>query len=120
MTTVSILPENLGTSGKAYRAVAGNLQSVGRTAGEALDALTSQLGEAESGTLVIVQHWRPDRFFTAQQQQRLEELMTRWRTARDAQTTLSAEEQAELDALVEAELQAATERTAALVRALAP
>ena len=38
--------------------------------------------------------------------------MARWRAARDTGTTLPAEEQAELDTLVEAEVQAAIERTA--------
>src|SRR5947207_8998126 len=113
MTTVSILAENLGTNGTTYRAVAGKFQSVGKTAGEALDALTAQLSEGEAGTLLVVQHMRPDPFFTAQQKQRLEELMGRWRAARDNRTALPPEEQAELDALVDAELQAATERAAA-------
>jgi hypothetical protein len=58
----------------------------------------------------------PDPFFTARQIQRLEELMARWRTARDAGTALSAEEQAELEALVEAELQASEQRAAAMLR----
>jgi hypothetical protein len=60
----------------------------------------------------VVQQLRPDRFFTAQQQ-RLEELMGRWRTARQGHNALPPEEQAELDALVEAEMQAAGQRAAA-------
>jgi hypothetical protein len=115
MTTIAILPESPGSPTTVYRAVAGNKQSVGQSAGQALDALTAQLSEAEGGTLLVVQHQRPDRFFTAAQQQRLEELMTRWRTARDSGTSLPAAEQAELEALVEAELTAATERTRALI-----
>jgi hypothetical protein len=59
---------------------------------------------------------KPDDLFTAAQQQRLAELMALWRTARDAGTTLPAQEQAELDALVEAELRAACARSAALLR----
>ncbi len=120
MTTIAIVPETAGDAGTTYRAVAGNAQSVGKTPGEALDALTSQLDEAETGTLVVVQQLRPDRFFTAQQQQRLAELMSGWRAARDSGAPWSADQQAELDALVEAELRAATERAAALVRQLAP
>jgi hypothetical protein len=120
MTTIAIFPESSGTQPTGYRAVAGSRQSVGRTAGEALDALTAQLDEAERGTLVVVQHRRPDRFFTAEQQQRLQELMTRWRAARDSQTHLPADEQAELQALVEAELRAAMARAAALADGLAP
>jgi hypothetical protein len=120
MTTISIFPEHSGAQPTGYRAVAGNRQSVGRTAGEALDALTSQLDEAERGTLVVVQHRRPDQFFTAEQQQRLQELMGRWRAARDAQTGLPADEQAELNALVEAEVRAAAARAAALADGLSP
>jgi hypothetical protein len=70
--------------------------------------------------LLVVQHLRPDEFFTAQQQQRLQELMNRWRAARDAQRSLPCEEQAELDGLVEAEVRAAAQRAAALVRKVTP
>jgi hypothetical protein len=65
-----------------------------------------------------VQHLRPDRFFTAGQQQRLEALMARWRTARDQGATLSADEQTELEALIDAELQASAVRAATLADAL--
>jgi hypothetical protein len=118
MTTISILPEATDASSKNYRAVAGELQSVGNTVGQALDALRAKLDEPESTTLVVVQALRPDPFFTAQQQQRLQELMTRWRAARDSGSTLPSEEQAELDALVEAEVRAAKKRAAALVHGL--
>lgn len=120
MTAIAILPDNPSSPMAGYRAIAGKTQSVGRTAGEALDALTAQLGEAEAGTLVVVQHLRPDRFFTAAQRQRLEELMARWRAARDAGTDLPAEERTELDVLIEVELRAAASRAAALVQGLAP
>jgi hypothetical protein len=119
MITIAIVPESPGSAHTQYRAVAGQRQSVGQTPGQALDALTAQLGDAEAGTLVVVQHARPDRFFTAEQQQRLQELMGRWRAARDTGTALPAEEQAELDALVAAELHAATERARALLQGLA-
>jgi len=118
MITVAILPEPTGSGQIAYRAIAGDRQSLGKTAGEALDALTASLPNEEAGTLVVVQHQHPDQFFTAQQQARLEEIMTRWRTARDTGTALPAAEQAELEALVEAELRAAAERTDALLKKL--
>jgi hypothetical protein len=118
MTTIAILSEGVGTP-RSYRAVAGGKQSVGRTAGEALDSLTAQLDETEGGTLVVVQQFRPDRFFTAEQQRRLGELLERWRAARDAGTKLAAEEQAELDNLIEAEVQASAERARALLQGLA-
>jgi hypothetical protein len=51
-----------------------------------------------------------DDFFTAAQQQRLSELMSKWRTARDSGGSLPLEEQSELESLVEAELLASAER----------
>ena len=118
MTTVAILPEPTNASEPACRAIAGGRQSVGKTAGEALDALTTQLPHEEVGTLVVVQQLRPDRFFTAQQQTRLKELVARWRAARDAGSTLPASDQAELDVLVDAELRAAGERVSAVLKGL--
>jgi hypothetical protein len=118
MTTVAILPVSDANGEKLYRAVAGDKQSTGKTAGEALDALTAQLEGDEFSTLLIIQSFRPDWFFSAFQQQRLSELMNLWRTARDEGQTLPPEQQAELDSLVEAELKAATARTAALVQQL--
>lgn len=120
MTTIAIIPENHGPSSTSYRAVAGNKEAVGRSAGEALDAMISQLNESASGTFLVVQHPRSDPYFTAAQQQRLEALMTRWRAARDNQTPLPPAEQAELEALVEAEVRAAGQRAAALVPGMSP
>jgi hypothetical protein len=118
MTTITILPDNSPGSPASFRAVAGEAQSVGATVGQALDALRAQLGAPDQTTLVLVQPTQPDEFFTAAQQQRLADLLSRWRAARDAGTALPPEEQAELDALVKAELRAATERSAALLRQL--
>lgn len=56
------------------------------------------------------QSFRPDQFFTAAQQQRLKELMDRWRAARDHGKLLPVGEQTELESLIETELQAATQR----------
>jgi hypothetical protein len=114
MTAVAILPIQSDHGGMEYRAIAGDRQSSGKTVGQALDALTHELTSEEIGTLVVVQHQKPDAFFTAEQQQRLKELMERWRTARDAGSCLSQEEQTELDALVEAEVRAAADRATAL------
>jgi hypothetical protein len=115
MTTISIEAEQTNAGEKTYRAMTGAYQSVGRTVGEALDGLLHQLNQEETGTFVIVNNWRPDRFFTATQQQRLGELMTRWREARDTQTPLPQPEQTELEALADAELEAATERARARI-----
>lgn len=118
MTTVAILPVSNASGERIYRAVAGDKQSTGKTAGEALDALTAQLESDEFSTLLIIQSFRSDWFFSAEQQKRLSNLMNLWRTARDQGQTIPPEEQTELDSLVEAELKAATARTAALVQQL--
>jgi hypothetical protein len=98
----------------------GRRQSVGLTPGEALDALTAQLGTDEAGTLVVIQHLRPDAFLTADQRQRLGDLLARWRAARDRGTALPPDEQAELDALVAAEPDATGRRAATLAGELMP
>ena len=118
MVTVAILPVPSATGEITYRAAAGDKQSQGNTAGQALDALTSQLAEDEAGTLVIVQNHRPDRFFDAAHQARLAELMARWRAARHVGAALSAAEQAELEALVDDEVGASARRAAALLHDL--
>jgi len=118
MTKVAILPIPTEHSELSYCAIAGAKHAQGKTAGEALDALTAQLSADETSTLVIVQSRRPDRFFTAAQQQRLPALMERWRTVRDQGHTLSMDEQTELEALIEAELHAAAARAATLADAL--
>ncbi len=116
--TIVILPESPWSESTNYLAIAGRVQSVGKTAGQALDAVTAQLDEGERGTLVVVQNLHPDAFFTAEQRQRLEDLMTRWRAARDAQLPFPNEEQKELEALVQAEVKAAAARAAALASGL--
>jgi hypothetical protein len=116
MTTITIVPDDPQASPPRFRAFAGEVQSVGASVGQALDALTAQLDGLAETTLVVVQPMRPDALFTAAQQQRLAELMARWRTARDTGTLFPPEEQVELDALVQAELRAAAERSAALTR----
>lgn len=77
--------------------------------------MTAQLGTEESGTVVVVQQMRPDRFFTEAQTRRLRELMDR---SQSLDAPLSAEEQIERAALIEAELIASGRRAAALADAL--
>lgn len=60
--------------------------------------------------LVVIQHVRPDTFFTGKQQQRLDDLMLRWRIARDTASRRTDDEQFELRLLVEAGLEAARRR----------
>jgi hypothetical protein len=119
MTKVALFREDAGAEEAAFRAMAVRKQAMGRTAGEALDALTAQLPSEEGDTLIIVRRLGPDRLFTAKQRQRLEQLMASWRLSRETGDSLPVAEQSELEQLIDAELRAATERAAALGRELA-
>lgn len=116
MTTVEIVPISNASGEPSYRAIAGDKHSVGKTAGQALDALTAQLNQTEFSALLFIHSAHPDKFFSAEQQERLSALMSLWRTARDQGQELPLEQKAELERLVEAELSAATARTAALAQ----
>jgi hypothetical protein len=59
--------------------------------------------------------YQADKFFSAQQQERLTELMSAWRVARDCGQTLPPEQQSELDNLIETELAATIERAKAIL-----
>lgn len=120
MTRVAILAEKTGGGDVVYRAIAGEEQSLGRTAGEALDALTPRLTASDDGTLIIVQNLRPDSLFTADQQERLQQLMTQWRDCQAKGLTMPNEKQDELDHLVQTELKAATQRAISLIGKLQP
>ena len=108
MTTVVVLPNN--RNGKTFRAISGGKESFGKTVGEAIDAIAEKLELEGSNTVVYVQDFRPDEFFTGAQQARLAELMEKWRTARDAGASLSVKEQAELEKLIETELAGSAKR----------
>jgi hypothetical protein len=114
MAHIAIFPDP-AENGDMFLAVAGDKQSVGKTAGQALDALTPQLPPENAGTLIILQTRQPDAWFSKSQQERMSLLMDQWRAARDRGERLPAKMQEELDALAAAELQAATERAARLV-----
>jgi hypothetical protein len=120
MTRVIVSRQRADFQGMSYRAVAGQSQGAGRTAGEAVDALTAQLPEGQTRTLIIVRDLCPDEHFGAEARQRLGELMARWRAARDAGAALPPGDQAELERLVDDEVQAAADRAAALRRELDP
>ena len=98
-----------------YRAAMGDRQSTGKTAGAALDALTVQIGSQEIKGFFLFQNYQLDQFFTAQQQQRLTELMLMWRAAQDLGDLLPPEQQSELDGLIEAELHATAERAKSIL-----
>jgi len=109
MTSVSIRAENGELGEPRFRAVAGDRQSVGRTMGEALDALTADWGEDIYETAVLIQRFKPDPYFTEAQYCRMQELLAR-------RATLTAEERAELETLIDAELDATVARTDDLAR----
>ena len=85
-----------------------------RTMGEALDALTAQLDLTPYDSLFLVAEMKPDKFFTAQQIERLYGLREKLKNG-----TLTDSEDAEFTALVEAELLGSARRIAAISDALA-
>jgi hypothetical protein len=68
MATISILPISSPDGEALYQDVAGKLISLGKTAGQALDALTAQLDNPESSTLFVLQSFQSDKFFDSTQQ----------------------------------------------------
>ncbi len=114
MTKVAVYHESADPESMPFRAVSGRNQAMGRTAGEALDALAAQLPQEDADTLVIVRNMSPDRFFSAGQRRRLEELMALRREAIATNSLLTAQQEAELEQLVDAEVRAATDRATAL------
>ena len=112
MSTIAIVSDAKENDAPTYLAAAGTCHAVGETAGQALDALTTQFPEVDSGSLIVVQCFRPDRHFSADRQQRLQQLMQSWRQARDSGQSLTTEEQTELERLVEEEIQASGRRAA--------
>jgi hypothetical protein len=119
MTTIEIIREQADKQNAVYRAICGEQQAAGVTPGEALDALEQLLATRgaghDAGTVIIVQRFRPDAFFTEQQQARLRELMDRFHAARDSGQELPPEQKQELEALVHAEWQAAIQRAEAML-----
>lgn len=119
MTSIAILPEPSQTGEPRFRALSGSRQSFGSTPGEALDALRALLKEDETTSLYVIQEMQPDHFFTESQTRRLSELMQRVRESEErTDADLTIEERAELESLIEAELQASALRSASLADAL--
>ena len=113
MTSIAMRTENSQAGAPRFRAVAGNRQSVGRTMGEALDALTADWDDDIQETAVFIQRLQPDAYFTAAQYHRMQELLTR-------RATLTAQERVELETLIDAELDATVARTESLLRPRQP
>ncbi len=116
--TVAVNETDDTAAAPAHVAATGRLRAVEATAGSALDAMVAQDEDDDnSATLVIVQRFRPDRFWPAERQARFADLMERWKAARDhGATPLSAVEKAELDALVLAQTEVAGKRAVATLK----
>jgi hypothetical protein len=120
MQTISIATIANTNGDRVYQATIGDQQSTGKTAGQALDALTIQMGSPEINGFFLLQSCQPDKFFTAEQQQRLTALMSLWKTAKDQGQMLPPGQQPELDNLIEAELYATTERAKSMLSQINP
>ncbi len=96
-----------------YRAVAGDISSEGDTIGQAIDALTNRLGQIDF-KYIFVESTAPDRFFNAQQQERLSELMTRHRNAKFNGEQFPVNEFRELEGLLNDQIRGTGERLKAL------
>jgi len=120
MTKITITAQRPGSPDAMYAASTDACTSVGQTAGAALDALSEQIGGTHSGTVVVLQNLRGDEFFTVAEQQRLEELLKKWRLARDSGHTLPIDEQAELESLVDRELEGSARRVESAASQIRP
>lgn len=110
MTAIQILQDTPQRGQQPrYRAVHHAHQAAGPTPGAALDALEDMLSD-DAGLVVILQKFKPDRYFSAEEQTRLVELMQRMQAARDAGTELPDADAAELVQLIEKELVATARR----------
>jgi len=105
---VAIVQEQQAGHKRVYRAIRGRKQAIGSTPGQALDSLDTLFASesAQNKAFVIVQQFTPDEYFIVTQQNRLQTLMSRFHEGQ-----LSPAEQSELEQLIEAEWQAAIQRT---------
>lgn len=87
---------------------------LGKSAGEALNALLADLAPDETVNKIILRRLGPDEYFGEAQIRRLQTLTERLRVAREGGPRLSAEEQAELEQLVEQEEEAVARRSEAI------
>src|SRR5260370_37882458 len=108
MASIAIHPEPGERGEPRFRAIAGDHQSVGRTMGEALDALTADWGDDVPETAVLIQRFQPDPYFTQAQHNRMQELLSR-------RASLTPAERTELDARIDADLAATIAPTDRLV-----
>src|SRR5580692_5222040 len=99
-TAIRIEAEQKESSDARFHAISGSHRSVGRTAGEALDALlATEVGRDVESSAILIQRFVPDAYFTLAQYDRLQELLAH-------RESLPEGDSAELDALIDAELEA--------------
>ncbi len=111
MTATAIFPDPSETVAESgFLAVSGSHRALGKTAGAALDALSGQLADDESSSLIMVQSMKPDRFFNAAQKERMQQLMQAWQDSPE-----TTQPPAELLAVLDEELKATIERSKALL-----
>jgi hypothetical protein len=115
MQTITIFQESGKRKKRSYRAVRGEQQAEGKTPGQALDSLEKLSSSQGENSLVILQRFQVDAFFTQTQQERLKKLMTQLQETLKMDTTLSPAERAELERLIDAELAGAIARGASLI-----
>lgn len=72
--------------------------------GEALDALTAEWGDSPQETVVLIHRFQPDPYFTQAQYERMQVLLSR-------RSVLTPAERTELEALIDAEVDATVIRT---------
>ena len=113
MTAIAIRTDQKETGERRFRASAGDRQSLGKTMGEALDALTAEWGDNVQETIVLIQRFQPDQYFTQAQYDRMQALLAR-------RPTLTPEERTELEALIDAEVDATVARTETRMRPQQP
>ncbi len=117
LQTIEIYRESGKRRRTSYRAVRGRQQAEGKTPGQALDSLEKLLSAEEktANSLIVLQRFQPDAFFSKSQQTRLQKLMTRFHEAINTDATISPDERAELEQLVNAEWIAAIARASAMI-----
>ena len=113
MPSMSIQSENDSKQARLFRALSGRRQSVGKTPGEALDALIAQEGETMESSAILIQRFGSDSFFTQNQYDRMQYLF-------GLSSGLSKEENSELDSLIDVEIEATIRRTDSLVKSSQP
>jgi hypothetical protein len=115
MQTISIFQESGNRKKPSYRAIQGQQQAKGKTPGQALDSLERLAKDQEENSLVILQRFGTDTFFSQQQQERLQDLMSQLQEAINDDASLTQSERAELEQLIDIEWAGAIARAAAII-----